>query len=46
MKDAYKVVKKKEQAWKPAKHISYETMGLTQTEKNDLVRPCGFRLDG
>ena len=45
MKDAYKIVKKKKPAWKPAKFQSYETMGLTTTEENDSVRPCGFQLD-
>ena len=32
--------------WKPAKFISYETMGLTKTKLNDNMRPCGFRSDG
>ena len=36
----------REKNWKPAKFISYETMGLTSTESNPTVRPCGIRLDG
>jgi len=36
--------KKKE--WKPPKHQSYECMGLTSTEKNPIVRPCGFQRNG
>jgi hypothetical protein len=37
---------KKTKEWKPAKLRSFETMGLTTTEDNDVVRPCGFRTDG
>ena len=37
---------KKTKDWKPAKLRSYETMGLTTTEDNETVRPCGFRTDG
>ena len=33
-------------AWKPAKFVSYETMGLCSTKENPTVRPCGFRTDG
>ena len=33
-------------AWKPAKFISFETMGLTSTKLNPTVRPCGFRTNG
>ena len=32
--------------WKPAKFISYETMGLTSTELNPVTRPCGFKTNG
>lgn len=32
--------------WKPAKFVSYETMGLTSTKLNPTVRPCGFMFNG
>ena len=32
--------------WKPAKFVSYETMGLCKTVDNPTMRPCGFRKDG
>jgi hypothetical protein len=32
--------------WKPAKFVSYETMGLCKTADNPVMRPCGFRKDG
>ena len=32
--------------WKPAKFVSYETMGLCKTADNPIMRPCGFRKDG
>lgn len=32
--------------WKPAKFISYETMGLTSTKLNPTIRPCGFMKNG
>ncbi len=32
--------------WKPAKFVSYETMGLCKTPDNPVMRPCGFRKDG
>jgi hypothetical protein len=32
--------------WKPAKFVSFETMGLTSTKLNPTVRPCGFRTNG
>ena len=35
-----------QQQWKPAKYVSYETMGLTTTKLNPTVRPCGFRTNG
>lgn len=36
----------KQNTWKPAKFKSYETLGLTTTPLNPVVRPCGFRPDG
>jgi len=33
-------------AWKPARMQSYETIRLTSTTKNPIIRPCGFRTDG
>ena len=32
--------------WKPAKFLSYETMGLTSTKLNPTIRPCGFKING
>ena len=32
--------------WKPAINISYETMVLTTSKKNDKLRPAGFRHNG
>ena len=32
--------------WKPAKYVSFETLGLTSTALNPTVRPCGFKTDG
>ena len=37
---------KKKKDFKPAKHCTYETMGLVSTPKNPITRPCGFRSDG
>lgn len=37
---------KKEPDWKPAINVSYETLALTATSKNDKVRPAGFRSSG
>ena len=38
--------KKREGAWKPPIHGSYETMGLCTTVDNPVMRPCGFRTNG
>jgi hypothetical protein len=38
--------KKNNTKWKPAKYVSFETMGLTSTALNPTVRPCGFKTDG
>ena len=40
------VMKKREKRWKPAKFISFETIGLTSTKLNPSVRPCGFKENG
>ena len=38
--------KKREGAWKPPIHGSFETMGLCSTVDNPTMRPCGFRSNG
>ena len=37
---------KRDGPWKPPIHGSYETMGLTKTADNPIMRPHGFRRNG
>ena len=36
----------KDGKWKPPKHCSFETIGLTNSPENPVFRPHGFRKDG
>ena len=38
--------KKKDGIWKPAKNMSFETLGLISTKANPVTRPCGFNTNG